>query len=175
MSEGGDHLTLDEILAVRRGETGAIVNVDEPQVKLVVLTLAGDWFAFNGERVREVLCDSPVFALPGCPPSLEGVINVRGDIDTVIDLRAVLGYPPAATRTNSRILLCQAASMRSGVRVDAVEEVMDVSQGSIQPPPHTIPEHRKPIVLGIVAFQGHLVTLLDLERIFADYRAGLGG
>lgn len=167
--------SLDQVLEARRGETRDIVNVDEPQVKLVVLTLGGDWFAFHGDKVREVLPDSPVFHLPGCPASLEGVINVRGDIETVIDLRAVLGYPPAATAAQSRILLCQGGGMKSGVRVDAVEEVMDVPQSIVQAPPHTIPEHRRHVVLGIVAFAGHLVTLLDLDRIFADYRAGLGG
>jgi purine-binding chemotaxis protein CheW len=167
-------LSLDQILEARRGEARAIVNVDEPQLKLVVFTLAGDWFAFAGDKVREVLPDSPVFYLPGCPASLEGVINVRGDIDSVVNLRAVLGYPPAAEYGNSRILLCHGAAMRSGVRVDFVEEVMDIPQSRLQAPPHTIAEHRKPIVLGIVEFGGHLVTMLNLERIFTDYQAGLG-
>jgi purine-binding chemotaxis protein CheW len=166
---------LDRILEVRHGEARAVVDVDEPQVKLVVLTLAGDWFAFPGDKVREVLPDSPVFYLPGCPASLEGVINVRGDIETVVDLRAVLGFAPAANRAGSRILLCRGGGMSSGVRVDTVEEVMDVPQSRIQAPPHTIPDHRKPIVLGILAFGERLVTVLDLERLFADYRAGLAG
>lgn len=167
-------LSLDQILEARRGETRAIVNVDEPQLKLVVFTLEGDWFAFIGEKVREVLPDSPVFYLPGCPPSLEGVINVRGDIDSVVNLRAVLGYAPAPSHDSSRILLCQGGGMRSGVRVDGVEEVMDIPQSRVLAPPHTIAEHRKPIVLGIIEFAGHLVTLLDLERIFSDYRTHLG-
>ncbi|OAN53951.1 chemotaxis protein [Paramagnetospirillum marisnigri] len=166
--------SLEQILEARRGEARAIVNVDEPQLKLVVFTLDGDWFAFLGDKVREVLPDSPVFYLPGCPGSLEGVINVRGDIDSVVNLRAVMGYAPALTQDNSRILLCLGADMRSGVRVDSVEEVMDIPQSRLLAPPHTIAENRRPMVLGIVEFGGHLVTLLDLERIFTDYRAGLG-
>jgi purine-binding chemotaxis protein CheW len=166
--------TLDQILEAKRGETKSIVNVDEPQIKLVVFTLGDDWFAFLGEKVKEVLPDSPVFYLPGCPGSLEGVINVRGDIESVVNLRAVLGYAPGPGHEQSRVLLCQGAEMRSGVRVDAVQEVMDVAQSRLQAPPHTIPESRKLMVLGIVDFAGHLVTLLDLERIFTDYRAGLG-
>lgn len=169
----GETTSLDQILALKRGETGPIVNVDEPLVKLVIFTLDGSWFAFAGEAIREVLPDSPVFYLPGCPESLEGVINVRGDIESVIDLRQVLGFLPAADKARSRILLGRAAAMHSGIRVDAVEEVMDVPQSSIQAPPHTIPDHRKAIVRGIVRFKGELVTLLDLERLFADYAAGL--
>jgi purine-binding chemotaxis protein CheW len=173
MSDAADP-TLDQILEARRGETRDIVNVDEPMVKLVVFTLGGDWFAFLGDKVKEVLPDSPVFHLPGCPPSLEGVINVRGDIESVVNLRAVLDYPPGPGHQTSRVLLCQAADMRSGVRVDGVEEVMDVVQSRLQAPPHTIAENRKLLVLGIVDFAGQLVTVLDLERIFTDYRAGLG-
>jgi purine-binding chemotaxis protein CheW len=165
---------LQQILEARRGEAGDIVNVDEPQIKLVIFTLAGEWYAFHGDKVREVLPDSPVFYLPGCPASLEGVINVRGEIDTVITLRAVLGHPPAAGLCDSRILLCQGRDMRSGVRVDGVEEVMDVAESRVQAPPHTIPETLRLITLGIIEFSGHLVTLLDLDRIFADYRTGLG-
>ncbi len=167
--------TLDQILEAHRGEARAIINVDEPLIKLVVFTLGRDWFAFLGEKVKEVLPDSPVFYLPGCPQSLEGVINVRGDIESVVNLRAVLGYPPGPDHQNSRILLCQTADMRSGLRVDAVEEVTDVVQSRLQPPPHTIAESRKLLVLGIVHFAGQLVTVLDLERIFTDYRGGLDG
>lgn len=166
-------LSLDQILEARRGEARQVVNVDEPQIKLVIFTLAEEWFAFLGEKVREVLSDSPVFYLPGCPDSLEGVINVRGDIETVVDLRLVLGFPPGDGRAESRILLCRGADMRSGVRVDSVREVTDVAQSRLQAPPHTIPEHRKLIVLGVVEFGGHMVSVLDLERLFSDYRSGL--
>ncbi len=165
--------TLDRILALRHDPAGRIVDVDEPTIKLVMVSLDDQWFAFHGERIKEVLADSPVFFLPGCPPSLEGVINVRGDIESVVRLRALLGLPEAAPGQASRIVLGQASAMRSGIRVDRVEDVVDVVESAVQAPPHTIPDHLRPIVLGIVDFHGHLVHLLDLERLFADYRAGL--
>lgn len=172
MSE--DTPTLDQILAVRRGAAAAVVDVDVPMVKLVVVTLDGDWYAFAADRIAEVLADCPVYFLPGCPPSLEGVIHVRGDIESVIRLRVLLGLPPAAAGAPSRILIGQAAAMRSGLRVDSVEDVLDVPADSIQAPPHTIAESLKPLVRGIATVRGHLVTVFDLDRLFADYRAGLG-
>lgn len=165
--------TLDRILARRSESAGRVVDVDEPTVKLVIVSLDQHWFAFHGERVKEVLADHPVFFLPGCPPSLEGVINVRGDIELVVRLRALVGLPEAEAEAGSRIVLGQASAMRSGIRVDRVEDVVDVAESAIQAPPHTIPDHLRPIVLGIVDFRGHLVHLLDLERLFEDYRAGL--
>ena len=97
-----------------------MVNVDEEVTKLVVFTLGGDWFAFHGDKVREILTDNTVFFLPGCPASLEGVINVRGDIESVVLLRTVFGYS-AAVDASSRILLGHGKSMRSGIRVDSVD------------------------------------------------------
>ncbi|MDR3412827.1 MAG: chemotaxis protein CheW [Formivibrio sp.] len=171
MSENAN--TLDDILARKQQAVAAVVNVDEPITKLVFFSLGEQWYAFHGENISEVLASSEVYFLPGCPASLEGVINVRGDIESVIRLRPLLGLPDVKAAAGSRILLGQARAMRSGIRVDRVEEVLDVLESAIQPPPHTIPEHLRPIVLGIVSFRDHLVHLLDLERIFEDYRAGL--
>lgn len=165
-------LSLSQVLELKRGAAGPVVDVDEPSVKLVVFTLGGGWYAFHGDRIKEVLPESQVYFLPGCPGSMEGVINVRGDIESVIQLRALLALPPAPAGAASRILLGQARSMRSGIRVDAVEEVLDVPESSIQAPPHTLPDHLRAIVLGILPFRGQMVTILDLDRMFADYRAG---
>lgn len=167
-------LTLDQVLALRGSAAGPVVNVDEPVVKLVVFTLGETWYAVAAENVAEVLADCPVFFLPGCPSSLEGVINVRGDIESVLGLRTLLSLPAAAAGAPSCILLGRAAAMRSGLRVDTVEDVLDVLEGSIQPPPHTLSEPLKSLVNGIAAVRGHIVTVLDLERLLADYRAGLG-
>ena len=165
--------TLDDILARKRQTGGEVVNVDEPTVKLVFFSLGEQWYAFYGESIREVLADHEVYYLPGCPSSMEGVINVRGDIESVIRLRSVLGLPEVKLAASSRILLGKTGAMSSGIRVDCVEEVLDVLYSAIQSPPHTLPEHLRPVVLGIVMYRGQAVHLLDLERIFTDYREGL--
>lgn len=164
--------TLAEILARPRLPGGEAGEVDEPQFKLVVFTLGERWFAFHGEAIREVLAASEVYFLPGCPPSMEGVINVRGDIESVIHLRTVLGLPDGETSATSRILLAKAGTMRSGLRVDRVEDVLDVAQSDVQAPPHTLPEHLRARVQGIVMYRGHAVHLLDVSTILAEYCAG---
>lgn len=164
--------TLAEILARPRHPGCEAGDVDEPQVKLVVFTVDEQWYAFHGETIREVLADSTVYFLPGCPPSMEGVINVRGDIESVIRLRTVLGLPDAPPQPTSRILLAKTGTLRSGLRVDRVEDVVDVAQSAIQPPPRTLPEHLRTRVQGIVMYAGHPVHLLDLATLFAEYCAG---
>lgn len=167
--------SLDDILAARAAGDGQVVDVDVPTVKLVVFSLAKDWYAFAAAGVAEILPDRPAFFLPGCPSSLEGVISVRGSVESVVSLRPLLGLPPAPPGAPSRILIARAAAMRSGLRVDAVEDVLDVAEDTLQEPPHTIDPALKPLVRGIVSVRGHLVTVLDLERLFADYAAGLAG
>lgn len=167
-------LTLDQVLTQRREANREIVNVDEPTTKLVIFELAGDWFAFYGERIREILSQVDVFFIPGCPTSLEGVINVRGDIESVIRLNDILHRPPGDTGRASSILLGQGGGMSSGIRVDEVIDVVDVVQSNIHPPPGTLPEHLRPIVLGILTFKDKPVAVLDLDQIFSDYSRSLG-
>ncbi|MBF0562372.1 MAG: chemotaxis protein CheW [Alphaproteobacteria bacterium] len=165
--------TLDEILTARHGKAGEVVNVNEPLIRLVIFSLDGDWFAFHGEQIREILADCHVFFLPGCPPSMEGVINVRGEIESVIRLRSVLRYSGEPETTSTRILIGQGRAMRSGLRVDRVEDVASVFASRMEVPPHNMPDHLATIVQGILSFGEHHVSVLDLDRLFDDYRAGL--
>ena len=172
--------TLDQVLSQRREANQDIVNVDEPSVKLVIFELSQQRFAFHGERIREILAQAEVFFLPGCPASLEGVINVRGDIESVIRPHELLHLPVSDTGHQSSILIGHTASndstnsMSSGIRVDRVIDVIDVPHSAIQPPPATLPEHMRVLVLGVLNFQDIPVAVLDLEQMFADYARGLG-
>lgn len=166
--------TLDQVLTQRHESRREIVNVDEPAVKLVIFELAGQRFAFHGERIREILAQADVFFVPGCPASMEGVINVRGDIESVIRPHDMLHLPEGTLERGSSILLGRSSSMSSGIRVDRVVDVADVPQSSIQPPPATVPEHMRALVLGVLQFQDQPVAVLDLERLFTDYARGLG-
>lgn len=165
--------SLDRILAQREAAIGAQASLDEPMLKVVIVSLGGQWYAFRGEHIQEVLAECPVFFLPGCPEPLEGVMNVGGDIESVLRLRLLLGMGAGQVKPQSRILLGRTATMRSGIRVDSVEDVCDIPENSIRKPSHTVPEHLRPIVSGIFEFQGRPVHLLDLVGIFDSYRAGL--
>ncbi|MDZ4202311.1 MAG: chemotaxis protein CheW [Gallionella sp.] len=165
--------TLDQVLSRRREAQQDIVNVDEPTVKLVIFALGKDWFAFHGEFIGEILAHADVFFVPGCPPSLEGVINVRGDIASVIRLNEML-HLPDGNPANSSILLGRGGGINSGIRVDMIIDVVDVPQSTIQPPPATLSDHMRPLTLGVLRFQEQPVTVLDLNALFSGYAQGLG-
>lgn len=168
------NLTLDQVLTQRREANQEIVNVDEPAAKLVIFRLHEDWFAFYGNKIREILSQVEVFFVPGCPASLEGVINVRGDIESVIALHELLRLPQSAAARASSVLLGSGGGMTSGIRVDQVIDVVDVPQSSIHAPPANLPEHLRPLVCGVLRFKEKPVAVLDLDRIFSDYGNGLG-
>jgi purine-binding chemotaxis protein CheW len=166
-------VSLDQILALRQAEAGPVVNVDEPMLKLVIVSVGEQGFAFHGDKIVEILADCPVYFLPGCPDSLEGVINVRGDIESVISLRSILAQPESAPGPDSRILLARTAAMRSGVRVDRVDDVLDVPLSAILPPLTTLPAPLRDVALGLVTLREQVVHLIDLDKVFDDYCTGL--
>lgn len=166
--------SLDQILAKRQSAHKEIVNVDEPLIKLVIFALGDDWFAFHGDRIREILNRATIFFVPGCPASLVGVINVRGDIESVIRLHELLQVALPEPGGSSVILLGTGSAMSSGICVDCVVDVVDIPQSFIQPPPANLPDQLRPFVSGLLRFKERPVSVLDLEQIFTQYVKGLG-
>ncbi|MBF0165276.1 MAG: chemotaxis protein CheW [Magnetococcales bacterium] len=167
--------TLDDILAQPRPSRDAIVSVDEETHKWVIFELAGERFGFLGERVREIFARARVFFVPGCPPSMEGVINVRGDIETVIRPHALLQLPDGAEPGRaSTILIGRGDGITSGIRVDRVVDLLDLPQSAILSLPATLPEAWRAYAIGVIRHDDRAVTLLDLSLLLAAYGRGLG-
>lgn len=174
------HDPLSEILERRgTGET-ELVEVDAPTVKLVIFAIGERLQALAGSQVSEILPLSTVHFVPGCPPALEGVISVRGDITSVIRLGDLLGIEHGASGRRGAILLAQGSHevggepMCSGLRVDRVVDVLDVAEDSIQPIPDTLAEPLRRVARGVFQMEERSVLLLDLDALFRDYLSGAG-
>ncbi len=172
---------LDQVLTERQGNQQGIIDVDEPVVKLVIFRLADQYFAFHGAVIKEVIPgDTPVYFLPAMPSSVEGVMNLRGDIESVISLHellqlsAVVNQDNDAVVTASCILLGKNHAMHSGLRVDQLLDVIDIPTSQLKPPPASLPEHLQPFVMHLFVFNGQPVTLLDLEAVFKNWLKGSG-
>lgn len=159
--------TLEQVLMRRRDSGQGVVDVDEPSIKLVIFALSDEWFACRGDCVREILSDVEVFFVPGCPSALEGVINVRGEVASVIGLARVLALDGSSAA--SMILMVQSGEMSSGVRVDRVVDVVDVPATAVQPPSGTLPEHLRAFVTGFWSYRERPVVLLALDRVLDDF------
>jgi purine-binding chemotaxis protein CheW len=174
------HDPLSAILERRRTGETELVEVDAPTVKLVVFAIGERLQALPGRQVSEILPLSTIHFVPGCPPALEGVISVRGDITSVIRLGDLLGIEHGASGRQGAILLAQGAHevggepMRSGLRVDRVVDVLDIVEDSIQPVPDTLAEPLRRLARGVFQVEGRSVLLLNLDALFQDYLSGAG-
>jgi len=167
--------SVDELLALKREAANEVVDVDEPSVKLVVFALDERYFAFRGQHIKEVLPGSErLFLVPGMPASVQGVINVRGDIVSVILLHELLQLRASRDSQAGSILLGEASGMHTGLRVDSLLDVVDLPLSQLKNPPESLPEALRPYVEALVDFAGKAVALLDIEKVFADYQEGLG-
>jgi purine-binding chemotaxis protein CheW len=166
---------LDELLEQRQAEIGKVIEVDEPQIKLVIFRLGAEYFALRGQQVREILPAGEIFYIPGCPDSLIGVINLRGDVESVLQLDRLLQRNSDEEAAVGRfILLTQASAMRAGLLVDQVEDVIDVVESALQPAPDTLPSPLDQWVDAALIWREQAIPCLDGERLLADYRARLG-
>lgn len=171
-----DQLSLDEVLSRRMHGAREIVDVDERTLELVVFELAGTLFGLPGSGIDEILADVAVFWVPGTPASMEGVMNVRGNIESVIAINDLLQLPMSDNLQlpGRRILLAHSEAMRSGIQVDRVFDVISLPRSRLSPAPESLPEHLRPYVSHLAEYGDRPLTVLDLERLFADYTAGLG-
>lgn len=150
----------------KRRERGKTVEFEEEVVKLMVFSIRGDYYAFYGDDVKEILPLVNIYYVPGTPDYILGVINVRGDIESVVDINKFLAVPESKTTQYSRIAIAAKNNTRSGILVDSVEDVLDIPASSINPPISTLNESSREIVLGETTYRNRNVTLLDLGAIF---------
>ncbi|HAM52743.1 MAG TPA: chemotaxis protein CheW [Nitrospiraceae bacterium] len=157
-------LILDELR--RRKTSKKIVEVEEDTVKVVIFSLSDELYAIKGPEVKELLSLVPIHCVPGSPDFIPGVINIRGDIESVIKINKFLGLPDSETSTKSRIAISETDGIRSGIILDSVEDVMDIPASSVNPPLSTLGKEAKEYVSGEFLYGDRSVTILDIGKIF---------
>lgn len=138
-----------------------------PQVQLVTFRLGGEEFGLDVFTVHEILRHQPVTPVPRAPDFVEGVIDVRGTLVPVIDLRRRFELADAPVNDETRVMLVQFGGERLGLVVDAVTEVLRVPETAVSPPPQYIRGLAAEFLRGIVRLEGRLVVLIDIERILS--------
>jgi purine-binding chemotaxis protein CheW len=163
---------LDAILEQRARGTGEIVAVDIHTVQWVVFSLGEASFALPGRQVVEILPMVPIHFIPGGPPALAGVIEVRGTLWSVLRLADLLGRVTAAVTRHASILLGRAADLESGLWVDGVDDVLGVAEDAILAPPADLPGRLQGCVTGVFQHRARVVLTLDLEPLLMAWRDG---
>jgi purine-binding chemotaxis protein CheW len=107
---------------------------DDPIVELCAFRVGDEEYVLDLRRVREILHPTPITAVPRAPEGIEGVMNLRGHVIPVIDVRKRLGVVPAERR-RAKVLVVHVAGRVIGLIVDSVVEVVRTTRSAIGPPP----------------------------------------
>lgn len=133
--------------------------------KYVVFFLGDEEFGVPILSVREIIAMAPITHLPQAPAYVRGVINLRGTVVPVLDLRLKFGMSLAEDSRESCILVVRTDGKEMGVAVDRMSEVTNVSRDEIQPPPSIGHGVDTSHILGIDKSAGKVRLLLDIDRI----------
>ena len=150
----------------RRYRSKDVVDIDEERIKVVIFTVAGNRYAFHGEDIREILPAGEISWVPGIPDYLLGLINVRGDIESVIDIRQFLGLGRLETN-NGLIALAIQGGFRSGIFIDTIEDVLDAPCSALHAPLSTLDGAARELVIGELNHDGAIIPLLDIGKLAA--------
>jgi len=136
----------------------------EPQ-QVVVFDLSGEIYALDIAFVHEIIRIQPATPVPGAADYIEGLINLRGRVVPVVDLRKRFGLPIRATGDKSRIIVVQVSDDIVGVVVDAVSEVITVTADVIEPAARVVTGLDAEYIRSIAKLEGHLVAVLHPDKI----------
>jgi len=141
--------------------------------KYVTFTLGQESYGLPVLHVREIIRICPITPVPNMPPHVRGVINLRGTVIAVLDLRAKFSMAPVPPGERACIIVLQlgVASTRPtliGIIVDAVEEVVQLGNSEIEPCPDFGGSTASQYILGVATIRGGVKTLLEIEKIFAE-------
>jgi len=139
-----------------------------PQVQLVTFRIGGEEFGLDVFQVHEILRFQDPTPMPKAPAFVDGVLDVRGVLVPVVDLRKRFEIHDLRHDDDTRIVLVDFAGERLGLVVDEVSEVMRVPETSVAAPPTYVKGLAAEFIRGIVRLDGRMVVLLELERILSS-------
>ncbi len=166
-------------LATQRRREKQVVNVEVEKTLIVVFCLQGPpsakttpsetadgFYGLPASAVESIVPVETITYVPGTPPWIPGVVNVRGEIESVLDLKAVLGLGQAEITPESRLLIAQDEDLRSGLLVDQMVDIVEIASDTIIPPPTPLEGGKGIYIAGEAEYADKTMVILNLAEIF---------
>ena len=141
---------------------------DDQVLQWVTFRLENETYGINVMQVQEVLRYTDIAPVPGAPGYVLGIINLRGNVVTVIDTRSRFGLPPSEVTENSRIVIIEAEKQVIGIMVDSVAEVVYLRSSEIESAPNVGTEESAKFIQGVCNRGKELLILVDLNKLLSD-------
>ena len=139
---------------------------DGEEHQLVVFNLGDEAFGVDIAQVREIIKMAEITRVPNSPEFVDGIINLRGQITTIMDLRKRMGMKMSEADDQTRIIVVEASGSTLGMIVDSVREVLRISGKDIDPPSAT--STHAEYIQGVGKLDDSLLILLDLNKVLSD-------
>ena len=144
----------------------AVLQEQENQFnRWVTFRLAEEIYGINVMQVQEVLRVTEVAPVPGAPNSVLGILNLRGNVVTVVDARELFGLPRNDTTDQTRIMIVEINKVIVGMLVDSVAEVVNIHNADIDAPPSIGNDDRSRYIQGVYSKNNEILILVDLNRL----------
>ncbi len=140
----------------------------EEVLRWVTFRLENEKYGINVMQVQEVLRITEIAPVPGAPVYVLGIINLRGNVVTVIDTRSRFGLASVETDDSSRVVIIESEEQVVGILVDSVAEVVDLQLSEIETAPNVGTEESAKFIQGVASHDGELLILVDLNKLLSD-------
>ena len=147
----------------------AVSNSHSASRELIAFRIGDQEFCVDIMQVREIRGWTTATPLPRTPAFMKGVINLRGAVLPIVDLAARLGFETGETSDRNVIIVAQIGEQVVGLLVDAVSDILTVTDDVIQPTPDVASDTAKTFVRGLLAIDGRMISLIGLERVLPDF------
>jgi len=150
------------------GRRNTKVDVNDEILQWVTFKLESETYGINVMQVQEVLRYSEIAPVPGAPTYVLGIINLRGNVVTVIDTRARFDLDSADISDNTRVVIIESDKQVIGILVDSVAEVVYLRQSEIDVAPNVGNDESAQFIQGVTNREGELLILVDLNKLLSD-------
>lgn len=142
-------------------------EVEDRGGKFLTFFLSDEEYGLEILKVQEIIGMMDITAVPRTPEFIRGVINLRGKVIPIVDLRLKFGMEPAEQTDETCIIVVRAAGVEMGIVVDRVSEVLDIAGENVEDPPSFGEEVNTDYILGIGKSEGRIKLLLDIDRVLS--------
>ncbi len=148
---------------------------DGSVVQLVGFRLDDEDYAITITKIQEIILMKPITRLPQVPEYIEGLINLRGSVVPIVNLRKRFGLANREVDDATRTIVVNIRDKTVGCVVDAVTQVMRINRDQIQPPPLAVLAIAHDYISGLARLEDRLIIILDIERLFDDQSPVVSG
>ena len=149
--------------------TDEIEEEELEQDENLVFTVRSQEFGIQAVRVQEISRVLPTTDVPNAPPYIEGIMNLRGRLASVINFRKKLGFEPKEHDEDTRVIVVELDTFPIGIIVDAVEEVIKIPVEKVQKlPESTTTSASKDYMTGVGMLDNRLIILLDVDKVLTS-------